>query len=106
MSGYESRQAFTDVFKAMYKTSPAEFRETENFYPLQLEIYLKKEHVKAAPFYCPKYRQERLIEVRNLRVAAVGKRMEMWLQKITEKERKYKSDYAILNGREVKGWNG
>ena len=106
MSGYESRQAFTDVFKAMYKTSPAEFRETENFYPLQLEIYLKEEPVKAAPFYCPKYRQERLIEVRNLRVAAVGKRMEMCLQKITEKERKYKSDYAILNGREVKGWNG
>ena len=33
-------------FKAMYKTSPAEFRETENFYPLQLEIYLKEELVK------------------------------------------------------------
>lgn len=46
MSGYESQQAFTDVFKAMYKTSPAEFRETENFYPLQLEIYLKEEPVK------------------------------------------------------------
>ena len=25
MSGYESQQAFTDIFKAMYKTSPAEF---------------------------------------------------------------------------------
>ncbi len=46
MSGYESQQAFTDIFKAMYKTSPAEFRETENFYPLQLEIYLKEELVK------------------------------------------------------------
>lgn len=42
MTGYESQQAFTDIFKAMYKTSPAEFRETENFYPLQLEIYLKE----------------------------------------------------------------
>ncbi|MEH2944888.1 hypothetical protein VSQ32_19105 [Lachnospiraceae bacterium KK002] len=42
MSGYESQQAFTDIFKAMYKTSPAEFRKTENFYPLQLEIYLKE----------------------------------------------------------------
>ena len=46
MSGYESQQAFTDIFKAMYKSSPAEFRETENFYPLQLEIYLKEELVK------------------------------------------------------------
>ena len=41
MSGYESQQAFTDIFKAMYKTSPAEFREIEHFYPLQLEIHLK-----------------------------------------------------------------
>jgi AraC-like DNA-binding protein/GNAT superfamily N-acetyltransferase len=46
MSGYENQQAFTDIFKAMYKTSPAEFRETENFYPLQLEIYLKEELIK------------------------------------------------------------
>ena len=46
MSGYESQQAFTDIFKAMYKTSPAEFRETENFYPLQLEIHLKEELAK------------------------------------------------------------
>jgi len=46
ISGYESQQAFTDIFKAMYKTSPAEIRETENFYPLQLEIYLKEEPVK------------------------------------------------------------
>lgn len=46
MSGYESQQAFTDIFKVMYKTSPAEFREMENFYPLQFEIYLKEEPVK------------------------------------------------------------
>ncbi len=46
MSGYESQQAFTDIFKAMYKTSPAEFREMENFYSLQLEIYLKEKPVK------------------------------------------------------------
>lgn len=46
MSGYESQQAFTDVFRAMYKTSPAKFREADNFYPLQLEIHLKEEHVK------------------------------------------------------------
>lgn len=46
MSGYESQQAFTDIFKAMYKTSPAEFRKMGNFYPLQLEICLKDEPVK------------------------------------------------------------
>ena len=46
MSGYESQQAFTDIFKAMYKTSPAQFRETENFYLLQFEIYLKEELAK------------------------------------------------------------
>lgn len=41
-SGYESQQAFTDIFKAMYKTTPARFREAEEFYPLQLEIHLKE----------------------------------------------------------------
>lgn len=45
ISGYESQQAFTGVFKAMYKTTPAEFREAEEFYPLQLEIHLKEEAV-------------------------------------------------------------
>lgn len=39
-SGYESQQAFTDGFKAMYKITPAEFREAKEFYPLQLEIHL------------------------------------------------------------------
>lgn len=46
ISGYESQQAFTGIFKAMYKTTPAEFRETAEFYPLQLEIHLKEEPVK------------------------------------------------------------
>ncbi len=46
ISGYESQQAFTSVFKAMYKTTPAEFREAEEFYPLQLEIHLKDEVIK------------------------------------------------------------
>ncbi len=46
ISGYESQQAFTGIFKAMYKTTPAEFREAEEFYPLQLEIQLKEEIVK------------------------------------------------------------
>lgn len=46
ISGYESQQAFTGVFKAMYKTTPAQFREAEEFYPLQLEIRLKEEPIK------------------------------------------------------------
>lgn len=46
ISGYESQQAFTGIFKAMYKTTPAQFREAEEFYPLQLEIYLKEELVR------------------------------------------------------------
>jgi len=46
MSGYASQQAFTSIFKAMYKTTPAEFRKVEKFYPLQLEIRLKEEFVK------------------------------------------------------------
>lgn len=44
-SGYESQQAFTTSFKAMYKKTPAEFREAESFYPLQLKIHLKEELV-------------------------------------------------------------
>ncbi len=46
VSGYESQQAFTGVFKAMYKTTPAKFREVKEFYPLQLEIHLKEETVR------------------------------------------------------------
>ena len=46
ISGYESQQAFSRVFKAMYKTSPAEFRVAEKFYPLQLEIHLKEEPIR------------------------------------------------------------
>jgi AraC-like DNA-binding protein len=36
-AGYESQQAFTDIFKAMYKQSPNQFRRNEVFYPLQLK---------------------------------------------------------------------
>lgn len=46
ISGYESQQAFTSSFKAMYKMTPAEFRMAEEFYPLQLEIHLSKEPIK------------------------------------------------------------
>ena len=37
LAGYESQQAFSNVFKTMYKQSPLQFRRNEVFYPLQLE---------------------------------------------------------------------
>ena len=40
--GYESQQAFTVAFKAMYKLPPAEYRELQEFYPLQLAFTLQK----------------------------------------------------------------
>ncbi|MHC1723835.1 MAG: helix-turn-helix domain-containing protein [Aminipila sp.] len=42
LAGYESQQAFTSIFKAMYKQSPNQFRENEEFYPLQLEFEFEK----------------------------------------------------------------
>lgn len=38
--GYESQQSFSSVFKAMYKVPPAEYREQQSFYPLQLRFTL------------------------------------------------------------------
>ena len=40
--GYESQQSFSSAFKAMYKFSPAEYREKRQFYPLQLRFALHK----------------------------------------------------------------
>lgn len=34
VGGYESQQAFTNIFTAMYKQSPNKYRENEKFYPL------------------------------------------------------------------------
>lgn len=42
-AGYESQQAFSDIFKAIYKKSPHQYREEEDFYPLQLR-YVLNEH--------------------------------------------------------------
>lgn len=39
-AGYESQQAFTGVFKAMYKRPPGAFRESAAFYPLQMPAEL------------------------------------------------------------------
>lgn len=41
-AGYESQQSFTDIFKAMYKKSPKQYREEEEFYPLQLRYVLNE----------------------------------------------------------------
>ncbi len=35
-AGYDTQQAFSTIFKAMYKMSPNKFRESKEFYPLQL----------------------------------------------------------------------
>lgn len=46
LAGYEGQQAFSAIFKAMYKQSPKEFREREVFYPLQLKFTLRHEPVR------------------------------------------------------------
>lgn len=42
IAGYESQQSFSDIFKAMYKKSPNQFREGKEFYPLQLRYVLNE----------------------------------------------------------------
>lgn len=37
-AGYASQQAFTAIFKTLYKKTPQEYRERRVFYPLQLEF--------------------------------------------------------------------
>ena len=41
LAGYESQQAFTNIFTAMYKMAPGRYRENEKFYPLQLKLKLE-----------------------------------------------------------------
>ena len=41
--GYESQQAFTAAFTAMYKIPPAEYRRRQTFYPLQLRFWIREE---------------------------------------------------------------
>ncbi len=41
-AGYESQQSFTDIFKAMYKKSPNQYRAEGEFYPLQLRYVLNE----------------------------------------------------------------
>ena len=41
-AGYESQQSFTDIFKSMYKKTPNQYRDEEEFYPLQLRYVLNE----------------------------------------------------------------
>ncbi len=45
-AGYESQQSFTDIFRAMYKKPPHQYREEEEFYPLQLRYVLNENPAK------------------------------------------------------------
>ena len=47
IAGYESQQAFTAIFKEMYKKTPLQFRDNEEFYPLQLRYVLTRTPPKA-----------------------------------------------------------
>lgn len=39
-AGYESQQSFSKVFKAMYKQTPQQLRQSGVYYPLQLRLAL------------------------------------------------------------------
>lgn len=49
IGGYESQQAFSTAFKAMYKVPPAEYREKCVFYPLQLRFVLSRQAGETEP---------------------------------------------------------
>lgn len=44
IAGYETQQAFTNIFTAMYKQSPSQYRNNEKFYALQLQFRLKGDY--------------------------------------------------------------
>lgn len=48
IAGYESQQAFSKIFKLMYKRSPNQYREAGNFYPLQLRYILHDQPTKTS----------------------------------------------------------
>lgn len=47
-AGYGSRQSFTNIFKAMYKKPPNQYRKEKEFYPLQLRLVLDENFVSPA----------------------------------------------------------
>lgn len=44
IAGYESQQAFTNIFTAMYKQPPSKYRENEKFYPLQSKFEFEERY--------------------------------------------------------------
>ena len=44
IAGYETQQAFTNIFTAMYKQSPSQYRNNEKFYALQLKFRLEGDY--------------------------------------------------------------
>ena len=46
--GYESQQSFTTAFTSMYKTSPAQYRYRQAFYPLQLRFVIHNRRLNTA----------------------------------------------------------
>lgn len=62
IAGYESQQAFTNVFKQMYKKSPLEYRLNEKFYPLQLPFDFQE---KTPQLSLDKHISEKIIHATN-----------------------------------------
>lgn len=46
-AGYQSQQAFSMIFKSMYKFPPFRFRENGNFYPLQIRFEFDEATLRA-----------------------------------------------------------
>lgn len=51
-AGFQSRQAFTDCFRALYKRPPGRFRQEGRCYPLLLPCALGREPVPLRPAAC------------------------------------------------------
>lgn len=74
-AGYESRQAFTAAFGAMYKQPPAKYRSSGAFYPLQFPFVLSREMTDgelAELKICPAKEQDIPIWMNLLRLTVDG----------------------------------
>ncbi|HOO89771.1 MAG TPA: GNAT family N-acetyltransferase [Syntrophales bacterium] len=48
-AGYDSQQAFSSIFKSMYKLPPKRFRDHKEFYPLQMPFKFEEAMVRKNP---------------------------------------------------------
>lgn len=71
VAGYESQQAFTTIFKALYKKSPHQYREEKDYYPLQLRFQFNHELIQS----------DNNKELENLRIikAATKNDVQSWM---------------------------